>query len=46
MRHRLVYGYDSVDWVRVWKTLREDFPPLLDSLQALFPASDKDEQAT
>lgn len=29
MRHRLIHGYDSVDWARVWKTLRSDLPPLL-----------------
>ncbi len=37
MRHRLVHGYDSVDWGRVWKTLRIDLPPLLQQLKALMP---------
>ena len=37
MRHRLVHGYDSVDWVRVRKTLRNDLPPLLQQLKALMP---------
>jgi uncharacterized protein with HEPN domain len=37
MRHRLVHGYDTVDWVRVWKTLRNDLPPLLQQLKALMP---------
>lgn len=37
MRHRLVHGYDSVDWVSVWKTLRNDLPPLLQQLKALVP---------
>lgn len=37
MRHRLVHGYDSVDWVRVWKTLRNDLPPLRQQLKALMP---------
>lgn len=37
MRHRLVHGYDSVDWARVWKTLQNDLPPLLDQLKALLP---------
>ena len=37
MRHRLVHGYDSVDWGRVWKTLRNDLPPLLEQLNALTP---------
>jgi uncharacterized protein with HEPN domain len=46
MRHRLVHGYDSVDWARVWKTLREDLPRLLDRLGALLPkggSEDKNE---
>jgi uncharacterized protein with HEPN domain len=37
MRHRLVHGYDSVDWGRVWKTLRNDLPPMLQQLKALMP---------
>jgi uncharacterized protein with HEPN domain len=37
MRHRLVHGYDSVNWTRVWKTLRNDLPPLLQKLNALMP---------
>lgn len=37
MRHRLVHGYDSVDWVRVWKTLRHDLPPLEQQLKVLMP---------
>jgi len=35
MRHRLVHGYDSVDWDHVWRTLRDDLPPLLEQLTAL-----------
>jgi len=37
MRHRLVHGYDNVDWLRVWKTLRNDLPPLLKQLKTLMP---------
>ncbi len=37
MRHRLVHGYDSVDWGRVWKTIRNDLPALLQQLKALMP---------
>lgn len=37
MRHRLVHGYDRIDWERVWKTLKNDLPPLLDQLRALVP---------
>src|SRR3989442_1552528 len=28
MRHRIVHGYDSIDWVRVWRTVSEDLPGL------------------
>ena len=34
IRHRLVHGYDNVDWVRVWKTFQNDLPPLLQCLKA------------
>jgi len=44
MRHRLVHGYDSVDWGRVWKTLRDDLPPLLQQLRALVPEEGEEEQ--
>ena len=33
MRHRLVHGYDNVDWGRVWTTLNDDLPPLLEHLK-------------
>ncbi len=35
MRHRLVHGYDSVDWERVWRTLIDDLPRLLAQLASL-----------
>jgi uncharacterized protein with HEPN domain len=41
MRHRLVHGYDSVDWGRVWKTLRNDLPLLLLQLKALTPGEEE-----
>ena len=37
MRHRLVHGYDTVDWVRVWKTLKNDLPALPSQLRAMLP---------
>lgn len=37
MRHRLVHGYDTVDWVRVWKTLKNELPALLSQLRAMLP---------
>lgn len=44
MRHRLVHGYDSVDWARVWKTLRDDLPLLLDQLRLLLPKRETGEK--
>jgi uncharacterized protein with HEPN domain len=41
MRHRLVHGYDSVDWERVWKTVRNDLSPLLKQLKSLMPAEER-----
>jgi uncharacterized protein with HEPN domain len=35
MRHRLVHGYDSVDWHRVRRTLSDDLPTLHSRLSAL-----------
>jgi uncharacterized protein with HEPN domain len=40
MRHRLVHGYDSVDWGRVWKTLQNDLPLLLKQLKSLMPGEE------
>lgn len=40
MRHRLVHGYDNVDWPRVWKTLQTDLQPLREELQKLLPEGD------
>ncbi len=35
MRHRLVHGYASVDWIRVWKTLESELPILPKLLKEL-----------
>jgi len=44
MRHRLVHGYDTADWVRVWKTLRNDLPPLLAHLRTILPEAGGEEK--
>jgi len=41
MRHRLIHGYDAIDWPRVWATLVNDLPPMLDKLTALLPTEGK-----
>ena len=40
MRHRLIYGYAAISWVRVWETVDHDLPELLTALEALLPAED------
>lgn len=35
MRNRLVHGYFDIDLDRVWDTLTEDLPPLVDQLNKL-----------
>lgn len=32
-RHRLVHGYDRIDYDIVWDTIAEDFPPLVAALE-------------
>jgi len=39
MRHRLVHGYDDINWERVWKTTTDDLPGLLTVLSPLVPRS-------
>ncbi len=35
MRDRLIHGYDDVDLDQVWKTVAEDLPPLIASIEPL-----------
>jgi len=37
MRHRLIHGYDQVDWERVWAVVQNDVPSLLSNLEPLLP---------
>ncbi len=39
-RDVLIHGYDSVNIPGVWKTVREDIPPLVSALQRLCPVPD------
>jgi len=29
MRHRLVHGYDDINWSRVWQSVQDDLPTLV-----------------
>ncbi len=41
MRHRLVHGYDAVDWGRVWATIANDLEPLRSQLERLMPKEEE-----
>ena len=32
-RHRIVHGYDTIDYDVVWDTIAEEFPPLVAALE-------------
>ena len=38
LRNRLIHGYDSVDFDRLWAILTGDLPPLVAALDALLDA--------
>jgi uncharacterized protein with HEPN domain len=35
MRHVLVHHYDKIDVARVWQTIKDDLPPLVEPLSKL-----------
>jgi uncharacterized protein with HEPN domain len=35
MRHRLIHGYNNIDYDIVWKTITEDLPPLIILLEKI-----------
>ena len=37
MRHRLIHGYDEINWDRVWETVIEDLPRVSSLLAPLIP---------
>jgi uncharacterized protein with HEPN domain len=37
MRNRLIHAYFEVDLDKVWETVQDDLPPLIDRLQLLVP---------
>jgi uncharacterized protein with HEPN domain len=40
MRHRLVHGYDQINWRRVWETATHDLPALLAAITPLLPTEE------
>ncbi len=35
MRHRLIHAYHDIDFDRVWDTVVDDLPPLVESLESV-----------
>lgn len=42
MRDKLIHGYFGVDLERVWETVRDDLPPLVEAIKAML-AEESDE---
>ncbi len=36
-RHRLIHGYDFVDYDILWDTITQDLPPLISELEKIIP---------
>ena len=41
MRNLLIHEYDDVDMTVVWKTIKEDLPPLIAELEKILPPAKK-----
>lgn len=37
MRNRLIHAYFDIDLDRVWDTITDDLPPLIEELEKIFP---------
>ena len=35
LRNRLIHGYDSVDFDRLWMIIQDDLPPLIEQLEMI-----------
>ena len=41
MRHRIVHGYDEIDWDIVWQVAAHEIPKLLNLLRPLLPPDER-----
>lgn len=41
MRHRLIHGYDNVDFDILYQTVTQDLPPLIANLEKIIPPEPK-----
>ena len=39
LRNRLIHGYDTVDFDRLWAIIQDDLPPLIKQLEAIVEES-------
>jgi uncharacterized protein with HEPN domain len=44
MRHILVHAYGSIDLVKLWNTVQNDLPVLIDHLEAILPPDERGDQ--
>ncbi len=35
LRNRLIHGYDTIDFDRLWTIIKQDLPPLIEQLEAI-----------
>jgi uncharacterized protein with HEPN domain len=42
MRHRLIHAYHDIDFDRVWDTVIDDLPPLVESIESLLAENDSE----
>ena len=38
MRNRLIHAYFDIDLDKVWDTITDDLPPLIDALEKIVPS--------
>jgi len=41
LRHRLIHGYDMVDFDILWQIITKDLPPLINALEKAISAADQ-----
>jgi uncharacterized protein with HEPN domain len=41
MRHRLIHGYDNIDYDLLYQTIQEDLPALVALLEGMIPPPDR-----
>ena len=42
MRIKIVHGYDSIDYLTVWNTIKDDYPDLIEFIDGITGTADED----